>query len=257
VRDPASAKLSHPGRAHVISVHPGTAAHQPIGHYRIPRGSDDVQRNDTIRPAKATAYRTSNLDVRGARLIAITATIETSGAGMNEPRRGAFLEAALPCLDAITQLARHLSGQPCDAEDLVQETYMRAYAHFDKYRGGSMRAWLATICLNVARSEGRRLAHRPTEVFGAEPEPPLALSGDPVADAALAHLDQATVRAALARLPEPQRLCIALMDIAGYTASETAQVLGCPRGTVLARAHRGRVRLARILARSEANDARE
>jgi RNA polymerase sigma-70 factor, ECF subfamily len=176
---------------------------------------------------------------------------------MNEPGRGAFLEAALPCLDAITQLARHLSGQRCDAEDLVQETYLRAYAHFDDYRGGSMRAWLAAICLNAARSEGRRASRRPREVLDAEPEPPAAVSGDPVADAALAHLDQATIRAALAQLPEPQRLCIALMDIAGYTASETAQVLGCPRGTVLARVHRGRLRLARILTGSEARDARQ
>jgi RNA polymerase sigma-70 factor (ECF subfamily) len=175
---------------------------------------------------------------------------------MSEPSGGAFLEAALPCPDAITQLARHLSGQRCDAEDLVQETYLRAYAHFDEYRGGSMRAWLAAICLNAARSEGRRLARRPPEVLDAEPESPAVLLGDPVADAALAHLDQATIRAALAHLPEPQRQCIALMDLAGYTASETAQVLGCPRGTVLARVHRGRVRLARMLAGSEARDAR-
>ena len=176
---------------------------------------------------------------------------------MNEASRGAFLEAALPCLDAITQLARHLSGQRCDAEDLVQETYLRAFAHFDEYRGGSMRAWLATICLNTSRSEGRRLARRPREVLDAEPEPPAVVSGDPVAEAALAHLDQATIRAALAQLLEPQRLCIALMDNAGYTASETAQVLGCPRGTVLARVHRGRVRLARILVGSETHDARD
>jgi RNA polymerase sigma-70 factor (ECF subfamily) len=175
---------------------------------------------------------------------------------MDEPSRGAFLEAALPHLDAITQLARHLTGQRCDAEDLVQETYLRGYAGFDEYRGGSMRAWLAAICLNTARSEGRRLARRPRELLDAEPEPPAADSGDPVADAALAHLDQARIRAALARLPEPQRLCIALMDIAGYTASETAQVLRCPRGTVLARVHRGRVRLAGILAGREAHDAR-
>jgi RNA polymerase sigma-70 factor, ECF subfamily len=175
---------------------------------------------------------------------------------MSEPSRGAFLEGALPCLDAITQLARHLTGQQCDAEDLVQETYLRAYAHFDDYRGGSMRAWLATICLNAARSQRRHLARRPREVLDAEPEPPAAASGDPVADAALAHLDQASIRAALARLPEPQRLCIALMDIAGYTASETAQVVGCPRGTVLARVHRGRARLGRIITGSEARDAR-
>jgi RNA polymerase sigma-70 factor, ECF subfamily len=61
----------------------------------------------------------------------------------------------------------------------------------------------------------------------------------------------------VAQLPEPQRLCIVLMDVAGYTASETAELLGCPRGTVLARVHRGRVRLARILAGSEAHDAQQ
>jgi RNA polymerase sigma-70 factor (ECF subfamily) len=175
---------------------------------------------------------------------------------MDEPSRGAFLEAALPHLDAITQLARHLTGQRCDAEDLVQETYLRAYAHFDEYRGGSMRAWLAAICLNAARSEGRRLARRPRELLDAKPEPPTA-SEDPVTDTALASLDASMVRAGLASLPEPQRLCIVLMDIAGYTASEAAALLGCPRGTVLARVHRGRVRLANILARSEAGNAHQ
>jgi RNA polymerase sigma-70 factor, ECF subfamily len=112
---------------------------------------------------------------------------------MNEPTRGAFLEAALPHLDAVTQLARHLTGQRCDAEDLVQETYLRAYAHFAEYRGGSMRAWLAAICLNAARSEGRRLARRPRELLDAEPEPAAAASGDPVADAALTNVDRSTI----------------------------------------------------------------
>jgi RNA polymerase sigma-70 factor, ECF subfamily len=176
---------------------------------------------------------------------------------MDETRRGAFLEAALPHLDAITQLARHLTGQRWDAEDLVQETYLRAYAHFDEYRGGSMRAWLAAICLNAARSEGRRLARRPRELLDADPEPAPAPSEDPVADAALRNVGAAAIRAGLGKLPAPQRLCIILMDVAGYTASETAQVLGCPRGTVLARVHRGRARLARLLTGSEAHDARQ
>jgi len=172
-------------------------------------------------------------------------------------QRAEFLEAALPCLDAITQLARHLTGQRCDAEDLVQETFLRGYAHFGEYRGGSMRAWLAAICLNTARSEARRLARRPHELLDADPEPPAADSGDPVADAALRDLDWHAIRAGLAQLPEPQRLCIVFMDIAGYTASETAQLLGCPRGTVLARVHRGRVRLARIITATEAKNAHE
>ncbi|HEX9529166.1 MAG TPA: sigma factor, partial [Streptosporangiaceae bacterium] len=68
----------------------------------------------------------------------------------------AFLDATLPYVDVVYQVARHAAGNGQDAEDLVQETYLRAYAHFDQYRGGSFRAWLAAICLNVARSEGRR-----------------------------------------------------------------------------------------------------
>ena len=63
-----------------------------------------------------------------------------------------------------------------------------------------------------------------------------------------AGLDAQAVARCLAVLPEPQRVCIVLMDVAGYTARETAEVLGCPRGTVLARVHRGRRRLAQLLA---------
>ena len=69
-----------------------------------------------------------------------------------------------------------------------------------------------------------------------------------VADVVIANLDAQEVSRCLALLPEQQRLSIVLMDVAGYTARETAEVLGCPRGTVLARVHRGRRRLAQLLA---------
>src|SRR5216683_3740023 len=69
-----------------------------------------------------------------------------------------------------------------------------------------------------------------------------------VADVVIASLDAQEVSRCLALLPEQQRLSIVLMDVAGYTARETAEVLGCPRGTVLARVHRGRRRLAQLLA---------
>jgi RNA polymerase sigma-70 factor (ECF subfamily) len=83
--------------------------------------------------------------------------------------------------------------------------------------------------LSVARTDGWQHAHD-------------------VADVVIAGLDAQAVSRGLAELPEPQRVCIVLMDVAGYTAAETAQVLGCPRGTVLARVHRGRRRLAQLLA---------
>ena len=81
---------------------------------------------------------------------------------VNEEGR-AFLEAALPHLDVIYCVARYASKDHHRAEDLVQETYMRAYAAFASHRGPSTKAWLVTICLNLARSEGRRQARRPVE----------------------------------------------------------------------------------------------
>src|SRR5262249_18572158 len=77
--------------------------------------------------------------------------------------------------------------------------------------------------------------------------PDRAEAAPDVADVVIAGLDARTVSQCLARLPESQRLCIVLMDVAGYTAREAAAALGCPRGTVLARGHRGRRKLAQLL----------
>jgi RNA polymerase sigma-70 factor (ECF subfamily) len=167
----------------------------------------------------------------------------------------AFLDATIPHLDVVWQVARHAAGQGQDPEDLVQETFLRAYAGFGSYRGGNTRAWLAAICLNAARSQARRRRRRPWEV----PAPALldALpwhradggeSAADVADVVIADLEAEKVSRCLALLPEPQRVCIVLVDVAGYTAREAAEALGCPRGTVLARVHRGRRRLAQLLA---------
>ena len=168
-----------------------------------------------------------------------------------------FLEATLPHLDAVYQVARQWAGDGQDPEDLVQETYLRAYAAFGSYRGGNARAWLAAICLNVARSQARRRRRRPWEVTGPALLEGLPLSGAgggegtaDVADVVIAGLDAEQVSRCLGLLPEPQRVCLVLMDVAGYSAREAAEVLGCPRGTVLGRVHRGRRRLARLLAQA-------
>lgn len=174
----------------------------------------------------------------------------------------AFLEATLPHLDVVYQVARHAAGDGQDPEDLVQETYLRAYAAFASWRGGSIRAWLAAICLNVARSQARRRRRRPWEVPIWVPLDGLPVVGadgghaDDVADVVIAGLDTLEVARCLALLPEPQRVCIVLMDVAGYTAREAAEALGCPRGTVLARVHRGRRRLAQLLTEAGVNYGR-
>lgn len=172
---------------------------------------------------------------------------DDDGDGRGDEIRSAFLDAALPHVDALTHLARNLTRSRQDAEDLLQETYLRAFEHFHQFRGGSVRAWLAVICLNAARSEGRRRSRRPVEVLTDTVSEQWATATDDVLADVTAGLDRSAIRAALDALPEPQRLCILLMDVAGYTAAETAGVLGCPRGTVLARVHRGRRRLAQVL----------
>ena len=166
----------------------------------------------------------------------------------------AFLDATLPYVDVVYQVARHAAGDGQEPEDLVQETYLRAYAGFGSFRGGNTRAWLAAICLNAARSQARRRRRRPWEVPAQVPLDTLPLGGadggeaaPDVADVVIAGLDAQAVSRCLALLPEPQRVCIVLMDVAGYTAREAAEALGCPRGTVLARVHRGRRRLAQLL----------
>src|SRR5262249_26868219 len=146
----------------------------------------------------------------------------------------AFLDATLPYVDVVYQVARHAAGDGQEAEDLVQETYLRAYAAFGSYRGENTRAWLAAICVNAARSEARRRRRRLWEVPVRAPADvlPSAIADQApgVADVVVASLDGQAVSRCLALLPEPQRVCIVLMDVAGYTARETAEALGCPRG---------------------------
>ena len=162
----------------------------------------------------------------------------------------AFLEATLPHLDVLYRVARHAGNDHHRAEDLVQETYLRAYANFAGHRGPSTRAWLVTICLNLARSEGRRRSRRVVEA--PLPEADAYPAGGPgVVDQVLAGLDAERIARALARLPEEQRIAIVLMDLAGLTAAEVAVQLGCPRNTVLSRVHRGRRRLVTLLSRED------
>jgi len=158
----------------------------------------------------------------------------------------AFLEAALPHLDAIYRVARQLSTDHQRAEDLVQETYTRAFAAFASHRGPSTKAWLTTICLNLARSDWRRRARHFVEASLPESYESEASSVS-VDGEALANIEREAVQRALARLPEEQRLAVVLMDLAGHSASEVAEMLGCPRNTVLSRVHRGHKRLAGLL----------
>jgi RNA polymerase sigma-70 factor (ECF subfamily) len=155
-----------------------------------------------------------------------------------------FLEATLPCMDLIYNLARRCTAHPQDAEDLVQETYLRALKSWrSSRRPDKVEAWLATICLNVVRSDYRRRSRRPAEQLQAEAGFELR-SGDHTEDAALGSIEKSAVHRALCELPAEQRIAVVLVDICGFTARETARITKSPRGTVLSRVHRGRKALA-------------
>lgn len=159
-----------------------------------------------------------------------------------------FLEAFTENLDRLHNLARGLTRSRQDAEDLISETCLLALRGWRRGAPDDAGAWFATICLNAARSAYRRTAVRPREISAEQWLLDQADSAADTADVALASVQAHRVRMAVAQLPPPQLEAIALMDLAGYTAAQTATIVGAPRGTILARVHRGRKVLARTLA---------
>jgi len=156
----------------------------------------------------------------------------------------AFLQETLGAMDMVFSLARRLTRDHGAAEDLVQETYLRAYEAWTKQRRPDrVEPWLATICLNVARSEFRRRSRRPAEILDANAG---AFSWSPsdTEEEAIRGVRSEIVQRAMMQLPEEQRIAIALVDLCGFTASEVAKIMRSPRGTVLSRVHRGRKALA-------------
>lgn len=153
-----------------------------------------------------------------------------------------FLQATLRHADVLHALARRLAPLQADAADIVQETYLRAYAAWTRTRPRDTGAWLATICLNVGRDHLRRHAqHQAAVAPGPIPDLPSELDTE---RQALERESVARVHVLLMRLPDAQRIAITLMDVCGFTAQQVAAITGTSRGTVLARVHRGRKRLA-------------
>lgn len=164
---------------------------------------------------------------------------------MIPPSHDDFLAATLPALDLVYNLSRKLVSGTEEAEDLVQETYMRAFDAWERGRKPrKVEPWMATICLNLGRSWLRRASKR-REVLGL-PEEATSNQTNVEGDA-IERVTKDAVHRALWSLPDEQRVAITLMDINGFTASQVARMTNSPRGTVLARVHRGRKRLAGLL----------
>jgi RNA polymerase sigma-70 factor (ECF subfamily) len=158
-----------------------------------------------------------------------------------------FLQAMLPAMDMVHNIARRAVPTPEEANDLVQDTYLAAFrAWSDHRRPHKVEPWLATICLNLARDRHRARARRPIEVPIAELGS-VATSAEGPEERAMTSLDREAVHRAMWGLPQDQRIAIALVDLADLSVREAADVMGTPKGTVLSRLHRGRRALASAL----------
>jgi RNA polymerase sigma-70 factor (ECF subfamily) len=189
---------------------------------------------------------------------------EPDTAEPNEARRVAteardrvrFEEEALALADQVYRVARRLVGTREEAEDLVQETYARAFRSWRTYTAGTnLRAWLLRILTNLNVDRGRRLQRSPDIQPLEEGDYYLAnklaeSAGEQVLEQerVVETLSQDAVVSALSSLPHEFRDVVVLVDIGEFSYADAAHILGIPIGTVMSRLHRGRRRLKQQLA---------
>src|SRR6187455_3250364 len=170
-----------------------------------------------------------------------------------------FEEEALELSDQVYRVARRLVGSREEAEDLMQETYARAFRSWQSYTPGTnLRAWLLRILTNLNVDRGRRIQRRPDETPLEENDYYLAnkivqSGGEQVLDQdrVVERLSQDSIVNALADIPHDFRDVVVLVDIGDFSYADAAQILDIPMGTVMSRLHRGR----RILKRELADEA--
>ncbi|OLT28633.1 RNA polymerase subunit sigma [Nocardiopsis sp. CNR-923] len=181
----------------------------------------------------------------------------TTGENRDEGRTLDFAAAVTPFADQLYPTALRMTRNPADAEDLVQETFAKAFANFHQFRAGTnLRAWLYRILTNTFINSYRKKQREPRQettdeikdwqLAAAEAH---TSSGMRSAETeVLDHLPDSDIKLALARLPEEFQEVIYLVDIEGYAYKEVAARMGTPLGTVMSRLHRARRQLREMLA---------
>jgi RNA polymerase sigma-70 factor (ECF subfamily) len=165
--------------------------------------------------------------------------------------QASFAEQAMPYMSALYAAAMRMTRNPADAEDLLQETYLRAYRGFEGFREGTnLKAWLYRILTNTFINTYRAKKRRPDQVELDDVEDFFLyrrLGGLEAADAArstetevLESIPDSEVKEALESIPEQFRMAVILADVEGFSYKEIAEILDVPIGTVMSRIHRGR-----------------